>query len=158
MYKVFVKDALLTLTHTLTETNSQDYYLLNNEAIQEAIDALATKRRKNAFIYHPNHEEILKKFTKKIPLEVANDENWNEEIVRLGEVVAEHEADPTEASQYAVWTIFNGLRVNHEAFLTGNIWDTMLALIIDGHKVIDPASRHRTLILKALTVSSGMSV
>ena len=71
MYKVFVKDAPLILTHTLTETNSQDYFLLNGAAIQEAIEALATKRRKKAFIYHPNHEEILKKFTKKIPLEIA---------------------------------------------------------------------------------------
>jgi len=71
MYKVFVKDAPLILTHTLTETDSQDYFLLNGSAIQEAIEGLATKRRKKAFIYHPNHEEILKKFTKKIPLEVA---------------------------------------------------------------------------------------
>ena len=71
MYKVFVKDAPLILTHTLTETNSQDYFLLNGASIQEAIEALATKRLKKAYIYHPNHEEILKKFTKKIPLEVA---------------------------------------------------------------------------------------
>ena len=71
MYKVFVKDAPLILTHTLTETDSQDYFLLNGEAIQQAIEELATKRRKKAFIYHPNHEEILKKFTKKIPLEIA---------------------------------------------------------------------------------------
>jgi len=71
MYKVFVKDAPLILTNTLTETNSQDYFLLNGEAIQQAIEALATKRLKKAYIYHPNHEEILKKFTKKIPLEVA---------------------------------------------------------------------------------------
>ena len=71
MYKVFVKDAPLILTHTLTETDSQDYFLLNGTAIQEAIEALASKRLKKAFIYHPNHEEILKKFTKKIPLEIA---------------------------------------------------------------------------------------
>lgn len=78
-----------------------------------------------------------------IPLERAiaekwDDARWDAETRRLDEVLAEHNADPTEASQYAVWTIFNGLRVNHEAFLTGNIWDTMLCHIIDGRKVIDP--------------------
>ena len=71
MYKVFVKDALLILTSDLSDTNHQDYFLLNGNAIQTAIDALATKKLKQAYIYHPNHEEIIKKFTKKIPLEVA---------------------------------------------------------------------------------------
>lgn len=87
----------------------------------------------------------------KIPLENAVPENWSTEkweaeVARLNEVLEEHEADPTEASQYAVWTIFNGLRVNHQAFLTGNIWDTMLALVIDGHKVIDPAGTEKSLL------------
>ncbi|MEM7382595.1 MAG: NUDIX hydrolase, partial [Bacteroidota bacterium] len=36
-----------------------------------AIESLASKKLPEAFIYHPNNEEILKKFTKKIPLEVA---------------------------------------------------------------------------------------
>ncbi|MEM6781115.1 MAG: hypothetical protein AAF569_04575 [Pseudomonadota bacterium] len=87
----------------------------------------------------------------KIPLENALSENWDiakweEECDRLNDVLAEHDGDPTEASQYAVWTIFNGLRVNHEAFLTGNIWDTMLCHIIDGRKVIDPAGTEKTLL------------
>ncbi len=71
MYKVFVKDALLILTSDLSDTKNQDYFMLNGNAIQTAIDALATKKLKLAYIYHPNHEEILKKFTKKIPLQVA---------------------------------------------------------------------------------------
>ncbi len=87
----------------------------------------------------------------KIPLERALDEGWsvaqwNAEVARLNEVIAEHEGDPTEASQYAVWTIFNGLRVNHEAFLTGNIWDTMMCHIIDGRKIIDPAGTEKSFI------------
>lgn len=87
----------------------------------------------------------------KIPLENAVEEGWSEdkwnaEVARIEEVLAEHEADPTEASQYAVWTIFNGLRVNHEAFLTGNIWDTMLCHVIDGRKVIDPAGTEKSLL------------
>ena len=86
----------------------------------------------------------------KIPLENALTDNWSvekwdAECTRLDEVLEEHNSDPTEASQYAVWTIFNGLRVNHEAFLTGNIWDTMLCHIIDGRKVIDPAGTEKSL-------------
>jgi len=71
MYKVFVKDAPLILTNKLSETVNGEYFLLNGEAINNAIDALAKKKLQEAYIYHPNNEEILKKFTKKIPLEVA---------------------------------------------------------------------------------------
>lgn len=71
MYKVFVNELPLILTNKLSETANGDYFLLNSTAIQEAIDALSKKKLKEAYIYHPNHEEILKKFTKKIPLEVA---------------------------------------------------------------------------------------
>ncbi len=71
MYKVFVKEAPLILTNKLSEITNSRYYPLNAEAIQEAIDALAKKKLEEAYIYHPNHEEILKKFCKQIPLEVA---------------------------------------------------------------------------------------
>ena len=65
MYKVFVKDAPLILTNRLSDTVNGEYFMLNGEAINNAIDALAKKKMPRAFIYHPNHEEILKKFTKK---------------------------------------------------------------------------------------------
>uniref|UniRef100_UPI003561DF94 NUDIX hydrolase n=1 Tax=Muriicola sp. TaxID=2020856 RepID=UPI003561DF94 len=71
MYKVFVNDAPLILTNKLSETVNGEYFPLNGTAINTAIDALAKKKLPAAYIYHPNHEEILKKFTKKIPLEVA---------------------------------------------------------------------------------------
>jgi len=71
MYKVFVNELPLILTNKLSDTANGDYFLLNSTAIQEAIDALSKKKLKEAYIYHPNHEEILKKFTKKIPLVVA---------------------------------------------------------------------------------------
>lgn len=71
MYKVFVNELPLILTNNLSETANGEYFLLNEDAIQEAIDALRKKKLETAYIYHPNHEEILKKFTKKIPLEVA---------------------------------------------------------------------------------------
>ncbi|MFS4494166.1 NUDIX hydrolase [Maribacter sp. 2308TA10-17] len=71
MYKVFVNERPLILTNKVSETANGKYFLLNGDAIQEAIDALRKKKLKEAYIYHPNHEEILKKFTNKIPLEVA---------------------------------------------------------------------------------------
>lgn len=71
MYKVFVNELPLILTNKLSETANVEYFLLNEKAIQEAIDALRKNKLEKAYIYHPNHEEILKKFTKKIPLVVA---------------------------------------------------------------------------------------
>ena len=71
MYKVFVNELPLILTNKLSDTANGDYFLLNSAAIQDAIDALSKKKLKEAYIYHPNHEEILKKFTNKIPLVVA---------------------------------------------------------------------------------------
>ncbi len=71
MYKVFVKDAPLILTNKLSEKVNGEYFMMNSEAIGEAIDSLAKKKIDKAFIYHPNSEEILKKFTKKIPKEIA---------------------------------------------------------------------------------------
>ena len=71
MYKVFVNELPLILTTNLSETANGKYFPLNGGAIQNAIDALLDKKLDEAYIYHPNHEEILKKFTKKIPLEVA---------------------------------------------------------------------------------------
>ena len=112
----------------------------------EGLENLLTKLWDNQDLTEEEAQQFLEAAAKcikerpwKIPLEVATPENWNAEVARLEEVIAEHKADPTEASQYAVWTIFNGLRVNHEAFLTGNIWDTMLCHIIAGRKVIDVA-------------------
>lgn len=71
MYKVFVNDAPLILTSRLSETVNGNYFLLNGTAINDAIKALMKNKIEEAFIYHPNTEEILKKFTKKIPLVVA---------------------------------------------------------------------------------------
>ena len=71
MYKVFVNERPLTLTNKLSDTGNGQYYPLNEDTIQTAIKALKKKKLSEAYIYHPNHEEILKKFTKKIPLTVA---------------------------------------------------------------------------------------
>lgn len=71
MYKVFVNEAPLILTNKISDTVNGKYFLLNEEAINDAIESLVKKKLSEAYIYHPNHEEILKKFTKKIPLVVA---------------------------------------------------------------------------------------
>ena len=71
MYKVFVNELPLILTNKLSETGDGEYFPLNENSIQEAIKALKKKKLTAAYIYHPNHEEILKKFTKEIPLTVA---------------------------------------------------------------------------------------
>ena len=71
MYKVFVNESPLILTNKLSDTTNEKYFLLNGAAINEAIDALVKRKLDQAYIYHPNNEEILKKFTKKIPLVVA---------------------------------------------------------------------------------------
>ncbi len=71
MYKVFVKDAPLILTNKLADNVNGEYFMLNSEAIGIAIDSLIKKKIDKAYIYHPNSEELLKKFTKKIPKEIA---------------------------------------------------------------------------------------
>ncbi len=71
MYKVFVNERPLVLTNKLSDAGDNKYFLLNEDSIQEAIRSLRKGKLEEAFIYHPNHEEILKKFTKRIPLMVA---------------------------------------------------------------------------------------
>jgi len=71
MYKVFVNELPLILTNKLSDTINNKYFLLNSAAINEAIEALSKKEILEAYIYHPNKEELLKKFTAKIPLVVA---------------------------------------------------------------------------------------
>ncbi|MFS4457261.1 NUDIX hydrolase [Maribacter sp. 2304DJ31-5] len=71
MYKVFVNELPLILTNKVSETANGEYFLLNKDAIRTAIRSLRKKKLLEAYIYHPNHEEILKKFTQEIPLVVA---------------------------------------------------------------------------------------
>ncbi len=71
MYKVFVNELPLILTNKLSDIADNKYFLLNEQAINEAIKALSKNKLPKAYIYHPNKEEILKKFSKKIPIVVA---------------------------------------------------------------------------------------
>lgn len=114
------------------------------EDIMRSISNEEDISEENTLRFLESSAKCIKERPWKLPLEHADADNWDAEVARLKSVLNEHENDPTEASQYAVWTIFNGLRVNHEAFLTGNIWDTMLCHIIDGRKVIDPAGTEKS--------------
>ncbi|MFM1878728.1 MAG: hypothetical protein RLZZ241_1594 [Bacteroidota bacterium] len=71
MYKVFVNERPLVLTDKIVEVTDGEYYPLNSEAIGTAVDALYKKKLSKAFIYHPNLDEILNKFTDHIPRVVA---------------------------------------------------------------------------------------
>ncbi|AIY15322.1 NUDIX hydrolase [Cellulophaga baltica] len=71
MYKVFVNESQLILTNKLSDIANNKYFLLNQKSINEAIELLSKDKRSIAYIYHPNVEEILNKFTNKIPLVVA---------------------------------------------------------------------------------------
>jgi len=71
MYKVFVNESPLILTNKLSQITKENYFLLNPTAVNDAIVALVENRLTEAYIYHPNQEEILKKFTKMIPLVLA---------------------------------------------------------------------------------------
>lgn len=71
MYKVFVNESPLILTDRLTENVNGNYFMLNGDAIKSAIKALIKKKLPEAYIYHPNNEELLRKFTKKVPKVVA---------------------------------------------------------------------------------------
>ncbi|WP_036158568.1 NUDIX hydrolase [Maribacter forsetii] len=71
MYKVFVNELPLILTNKLSDTTNGEYFSLNQESIEEAISSLRKGKLREAFIYHPNYDEILKKFTQVIPLVIA---------------------------------------------------------------------------------------
>ncbi|WP_445382753.1 NUDIX hydrolase [Robiginitalea sp. IMCC43444] len=71
MYKVFVNERPLILTDKLSDAADGEYFMMNGDAVKSAVEALSKKKLNQAFIYHPNLEEILNKFTKKIPLVIA---------------------------------------------------------------------------------------
>lgn len=71
MYKVFVNESPLILTNKLSEIGNNSYFPLNKESILEAVKKLRKKKLDKAFIYHPNHEELLNKFSSIIKKEIA---------------------------------------------------------------------------------------
>lgn len=71
MYKVFVNERPLFLTDKIIEAGDGEYFRINKEQVHSAVRALMKKKLPRAYVYHPNMEEVLNKFTKAIPLVVA---------------------------------------------------------------------------------------
>ncbi len=70
MYKVFVNESVLILTSTLPGNHKGNVFTLDSYSIDYAITSLSKKILKEAYIYEPG-EDILEKFTSKIPMIVA---------------------------------------------------------------------------------------
>jgi ADP-ribose pyrophosphatase YjhB (NUDIX family) len=71
MYKVFVNERPLILTDKIRDKEEGPYFMMNKAEVLSAVEGLRKKKFDNAFVYHPNHEEILNKFSNYIPLVVA---------------------------------------------------------------------------------------
>jgi len=71
MYKVFVNESLLILTNKLSEIETDSYVPLNKESVLEVVKKLRKNKLSKAFVYHPNHEELLNKFSTIIKKEIA---------------------------------------------------------------------------------------
>ena len=71
MYKVFVNERPLILTDKIVKPGDAEYFMMNGDQVLAAVKALRKEKLPRAYIYHPNREEILNKFTKYIPKVVA---------------------------------------------------------------------------------------
>ncbi len=71
MYEVFVNERPLVLTDRIMEVQDGEYFMMNGESVLKAVDSLRKGKLSKAYIYHPNLEEILNKFSETIPRVVA---------------------------------------------------------------------------------------
>jgi ADP-ribose pyrophosphatase YjhB (NUDIX family) len=71
MYKVFVNERPLILTDKIREKGDGTYFMMNETEVLAAVNGLRKKKLEKAYVYHPNREEILNKFSKYIPRVVA---------------------------------------------------------------------------------------
>ncbi|MFZ9003175.1 MAG: NUDIX hydrolase [Robiginitalea sp.] len=71
MYKVFVNERPLILTDKIVTEGDGEYFMMNGDQVLAAVKALRKKKLPKAYVYHPNREEILNKFTEYVPRVVA---------------------------------------------------------------------------------------
>ncbi|WKW47251.1 NUDIX domain-containing protein [Myroides sp. JBRI-B21084] len=84
MYKVFINDKPLFLTSELQKEADFKYFLLNTIDLQKLIAQYFDGSVNNAFLYHPNKNQLLKIFKDKITINKAGGglvENENGEIL-----------------------------------------------------------------------------
>src|SRR5690606_3994969 len=71
MYKVFINDKPLFLTSTLEKECNFKYFLLATVDMQKLIAQYFADQLTNAYLYHPDEEQLLKLFKDKITVNKA---------------------------------------------------------------------------------------
>lgn len=71
MYKVFVNERPLILTDKIRDKEDGPHFMMNKSEVLSAVEGLRKKKLEKAYVYHPNHEEILNKFSNYVPRVVA---------------------------------------------------------------------------------------
>lgn len=71
MYKIFINNKVLYLSHHLIEETNFNLYLLESVNIQKIISKYRTGNLENVVLYHPNKKELLKIFKSKLVVHKA---------------------------------------------------------------------------------------
>ena len=71
MYKVFVNDRSLFLTNEILKETDFQFFLLDSVDIKQVIVKMFQNKIHNAYLYHPDEKEIMKKLKSKIPVNKA---------------------------------------------------------------------------------------
>ena len=71
MYKVFINDKPLFLTSKLQKETDFKYYLLNTVDLQMLVGQYFSGKQTQAWLYHPDEEELLKLFKGKLVVNKA---------------------------------------------------------------------------------------
>jgi 8-oxo-dGTP pyrophosphatase MutT (NUDIX family) len=71
MYKVFVNDRPLFLTNEILKETDFQFFLLDSVDIKQVIIKMFQNKIHNAYLYHPDEKEIMKKLKAKIPVNKA---------------------------------------------------------------------------------------
>lgn len=71
MYKVFVNDRPLFLTNEILKETDFQFFLLDSVDIKQVIVKMFQNKIHNAYLYHPDEKEIMKKLKSKIPVNKA---------------------------------------------------------------------------------------
>ena len=104
MYEVFVNERLLILTDKIVEVTDGEYFRMNEESVLKAVQGLRKGKLAKAYIYHPNLEEILNKFSETIP-----------KVIAAGGVVTNPEGKVLFIYRNDKWDLPKGVIKNHHS-------------------------------------------
>ncbi|UNY98983.1 NUDIX domain-containing protein [Zhouia spongiae] len=71
MYEVFVNDHPIYLTNSVKKEMNDKLFLLDTFDIEYVVNQLNNEDVARVFLYHPDKENLLKKFKKRVPVVVA---------------------------------------------------------------------------------------